>query len=169
LEAYQGSLRDPLTGLFNRRYLDTALDAEVKLAKRKRLPLSILLLDLDHFKRVNDEFGHLAGDEVLRRSAAILSAELRAEDVLSRFGGEEFLMIARATTLPDAYAVAERLRSAVEKASFVWKEHSIALTVSVGVASMRFDGEINSAGSLIAEADKRLYAAKQRRNRVVGG
>jgi diguanylate cyclase (GGDEF)-like protein len=167
-DAYQGSLRDPLTGLFNRRYLDTALAAEVKLAKRKQLPLSLLLLDLDHFKRVNDEFGHQAGDEVLRRAAAVLSAELRAEDLLARFGGEEFLMIARATTLPDAYIVAERLRSAVEQARFGWKEHVIPLTVSIGVASLRFDGEGSSPTALISEADKRLYAAKLRRNRVVG-
>ena len=167
--AYQGALRDPLTGLFNRRYLSEVLGSELKLAHRRGLDLSVLLLDLDHFKRVNDTFGHLAGDAALLHVARVLSTEVRAEDVIARYGGEEFLILARATPIERASLAAERVRRAIQNSPFRWQDRGVSITASFGVASLRCCSPARDRDALIALADERLYRAKQTRNRVVAG
>lgn len=156
------SLTDALTGVGNRRHLDDALRSEVLRASRYHQPLSLLILDVDHFKRVNDGFGHEAGDRVLRSIGALLLASLRETDIATRMGGEEFVVLLVATGLDDAVMVAERLRLALSA-------HDVGLpspvTASFGVALLQ-GGEDGPA--LLARADQALYSAKQQgRNRVV--
>jgi diguanylate cyclase (GGDEF)-like protein len=160
------SITDSLTGLRNRRYADELLAIEVLRARRYRSPLSVLLADLDHFKRVNDEHGHAAGDAVLRRVAEILRDNLRATDVGARYGGEEFLVILAQNDLPGAARFAERWRAAVEHAPVPLSNgREIPVTISVGVTD--FTAGVATAPELVAEADVALYAAKQAgRNRV---
>jgi len=157
--------RDALTGLFNRRHFDQSLAAATAHALRHGTPLCLMLADIDRFKRVNDRHGHLAGDRVLRALAARMSEVVRANDVLARFGGEEFAAILPATTLPQAVQCAERLRVAAEALTVVSGERDrIRFTISLGVA--HFQDE-ESSESLIRAADAALYAAKREgRNRV---
>ncbi len=156
------SLTDQLTSLPNRRSLDVKLAMEVRFAVRHLVPLSLLLLDVDHFKQYNDSFGHPAGDDVLRTVGKVLHDGLRATDFAARYGGEEFAVLLRHTNEEGALVVAERIREAVAQAE--WTHRGV--TVSVGAASlMRFKPD---AGSLLAEADRALYEAKRSgRNRVV--
>jgi diguanylate cyclase (GGDEF)-like protein len=154
---------DALTGLWNRRYFDQRLEAEMSLARRSRRPLSVLMLDLDHFKAINDNYGHPMGDEVLRRIGLLLSEQVRLEDVACRYGGEEFAILAPNTPSSEA-DLAERLRVEVEKMRFTFGGHEVKITTSIGVA------DLVSAGSrpLIQVADEALYQAKRNgRNRVV--
>lgn len=161
-EMEEQSLTDQLTGLPNRRSLDLKLAMEIRLAVRHQVPLSMILLDVDHFKQYNDSFGHPAGDEVLRKVGAVLQDCLRATDFAARWGGEEFAVMLRHTNEGGARIVADRIRHAVE--SVQWPNRSI--TVSVGVASLvRFEPD---SGALLGEADRALYEAKRcGRNRVV--
>lgn len=161
-EMEEQSLTDQLTGLPNRRSLDLKLEVEVRLSVRHKVPLSLLLFDVDQFKQYNDSFGHPAGDEVLRKVGAVLQEGLRTTDFAARWGGEEFAVMLRHTDEEGALIVAERIREAV--ASVDWTHRSV--TVSVGVASLlRLKPE---AGALLAEADGALYEAKRRgRNTVV--
>lgn len=165
--AYEGASRDGLTGMFNRRYLDAALDAEVALAVRKRLPLSLIMLDVDHFKRINDGWGHMAGDESLRRLAAIIAHGIRTSDIAARFGGEEFVVIARVTSLAEAATLAERLRKAVERRPMCWDNAVRTLTISAGVAALSCCAAEPSVSRLLEIADQRLLEAKRHRNCVV--
>lgn len=160
------SITDSLTGLRNRRYADELLAIEVLRARRYRSPLSVLMADVDHFKRVNDEHGHAAGDEVLRGVAERLRDTLRATDVGARYGGEEFLVILAQNDAQGAVLFGERWRQAVETAGFPLPGgRQVAVTISVGVAS--FAPGIGTGPELVAEADAALYAAKQAgRNRV---
>lgn len=159
---------DPLTGVFNRRYLDRRLSEEVASARRYGLPLSILLLDIDHFKQINDRRGHQAGDHVLATLGKLVAGELRESDILARYGGEEFLVIAPHTPLPGATEVAERLRKRIESHEFSPPDGpgGIGVTASIGVASL---GEgVDDGERLVRAADENLYRAKQQgRNRVV--
>ena len=161
-EMEEQSLTDQLTGLPNRRSLDLKLALEIRLAVRHKVPLTLLLLDVDQFKQYNDAFGHPAGDEVLRTVGSVLQSSLRTTDFAARWGGEEFAIMLRHTDEEGALIVAERIREAVAKGD--WANRSI--TVSVGVASLlRLKAE---AGALLAQADRALYEAKRRgRNRVV--
>lgn len=163
--------QDPLTGLYNRRHLEERLGAELSASLRHGRPLALLIADLDHFKAVNDQHGHLAGDEVLRLSALVLRDTVRKEDVLARYGGEEFVVLARETPLAGGRILAERLRKAVEQARCAWKEGvELAITISIGVAVSSRTGsyvEGESERALIAWADRALYLAKERRNAVV--
>jgi diguanylate cyclase (GGDEF)-like protein len=162
---------DPLTGVFNRRYLDRRLNEEVATARRYGLPLSVLLLDLDNFKQINDEQGHQIGDQVLIAAGGIVSSELRASDILARYGGEEFLVIAPHTALLKAAEQAERLRNRVENHDFRLQNESgkvvkLRLTISIGVAS--FGDGLDNVDRLVYAADENLYRAKREgRNRVV--
>ena len=162
---------DPLTGVFNRRYLDRRLNEEVATARRYGSPLSVLLLDLDNFKQINDEHGHQIGDQVLIAAGGIVASELRASDVLARYGGEEFLVIAPHTALLKAAELAERLRKRVEDHDFRLQNESgkvvkLRLTISIGVAS--FGDGIDNVDRLVHAADENLYRAKREgRNRVV--
>ncbi len=157
---------DPLTGAFNRRIFVELAEKQLARAQRIQAPLSLVLIDVDHFKRVNDTHGHLAGDEVLRRFAEVVRDQLRKEDVFARYGGEEFCLLLPDVPGPGAVALAGRLRRAVAKSSFVVGGAEIALTVSAGVAA-RVDEGPESLEALIARADEALYLAKDRgRNRV---
>ena len=165
------TLRDPLTGVFNRRYLDRRLAEEVARASRYQLPLSILMLDIDHFKRVNDDYGHQTGDQMLVELGKIIARELRASDVFVRYGGEEFLVITPNTPLAIATDIAERLRKRIDSNRFELSgecndTRCIKTSVSIGVAT--FGVAAANAEQLIHVADRNLYGAKHAgRNRVV--
>jgi len=161
------SIIDALTGLFNRRYLEEILEREVRRATRSEQPVGIMMLDLDHFKNFNDTYGHEAGDAVLREAAAFLKRSVRAEDIVCRFGGEEFVVI---LPLADANATqgrAERIRSKLHELTVLHEGKSVgAVTVSVGVAALPAHGE--SSQALLEAADAALYRAKREgRDRVV--
>lgn len=156
--------RDPLTGLYNRRYLDDSLHREMTRCLRQGEPLSLVLIDLDLFKRVNDEHGHSAGDQVINQLAATLTALSRASDIVCRFGGEEFLVVLPGTDLEAAEARAEEYRSTFEKSPVTVEGTTLAVTLSAGVACS--DQEI-TPHDLIRQADRALYRAKETgRNRV---
>lgn len=160
------ALRDPLTKLFNKRYLLDRLDSELKFACRHNTPVSLLMLDLDHFKRINDTRGHLAGDAVLTNLAAVLTKAVRNEDVVARFGGEELAIILRAIPLDPAVLLAERLRKLVEHTVTRHGGHEVRATVSIGVAAYPAT-PADTVVQLMEAADRALYRAKnQGRNRV---
>lgn len=163
----QQAYHDELTGLANRRFLSQQAHLELDRAKRYQYPLSLFMLDIDHFKNVNDTYGHLAGDNVLKQLSQLMKEALREYDMIARIGGEEFAVLLPETNLAEAIVIAERLRQAVMESKFtVQQSHSIKMTVSIGIAStsdLSHDFEI-----LLHEADKRLYQAKiAGRNRVV--
>jgi diguanylate cyclase (GGDEF)-like protein/PAS domain S-box-containing protein len=159
--------RDALTGLFNRLYFEDALAQKVLESRRYGTGLSLAMIDIDHFKRFNDTYGHLAGDEVLRRIAGIMAEGCRAADIVARYGGEEFALILPATSGDDAFPVADRLRGLIEAHVVRYKDEDLRMTVSIGVAS--FDAARHDAQeTLVDEADAALYEAKKSgRNRVV--
>lgn len=145
---------DPLTGLPNRRAMLEQLDTLLALAERGRQPLSVLLLDIDHFKLVNDNHGHDVGDQVLSQLGQVLSSQVRACDLVGRWGGEEFLLLAPATCLEEARELAERIRQAVASTAF---PHGQPLTVSLGVTQF---GPSDHREALLRRADQALYQAK---------
>ncbi|WP_372682415.1 GGDEF domain-containing protein [Desulfosarcina sp.] len=165
------SLTDSLTGLFNRRYMDQRLVEEVAAARRYDRPLAVLLLDLDHFKHINDQYGHPTGDQVLIAVGALVATQLRGSDVLARYGGEEFIVIAPNTPLESAMGLAERLRACIESHQFdagpsQAAKPGVRLTVSIGVAC--FSDRIDSLERLLKIADRNLYQAKDNgRNQIV--
>jgi len=163
----ESALRDPLTRLYNKRYFDDRLDAELRFARRHGTSLALLMVDVDHFKRVNDQRGHLAGDCVLREIALALAQAVRNEDVVARYGGEELVVLSRAIGDEGALNLAERLRRVVEAlAVTVDAGPAMRVTVSIGVA-VHPTVDAASADQLFAAADKALYAAKDAgRNRV---
>jgi diguanylate cyclase (GGDEF)-like protein len=152
------SVRDGLTGLLNRRAMDAALERQWARQQRARTPLSVLMVDIDHFKLVNDRLGHAAGDEVLRKLARLLQLERRTDDAVGRVGGEEFLVLLPGVPAAMAAQLAERLRESVETAK-------IGATVSVGVSQS--GGREDDVDNLLRRADEALYQAKAKgRNRV---
>lgn len=156
---------DGLTGLLNRRTFNAQLERRLREAQRYRRPLSLVLLDIDHFKRVNDGHGHPAGDAVLRRVARIAQTQARDADIVARYGGEEMALVLPETDARGALAIAERIRLAVEKAQHATEAGALGVTLSAGVATWPGVGE--SPDDLLAAADKALYRAKQSgRNRV---
>jgi diguanylate cyclase (GGDEF)-like protein len=164
---YESSTRDALTHLYNRKYVSERLAAEIAYAGRHGTQVSVLLFDIDHFKRTNDSFGHAAGDAVLRIVAAQASKAVRTEDVVARYGGEEFLVLVRGVSPGNARVLANRLRVAIERLSIPWDAHTLKATVSVGVASLSECRESPTAEALVSLADGRLYRAKAAgRNRV---
>ncbi|MFA7238941.1 MAG: sensor domain-containing diguanylate cyclase [Sulfuricellaceae bacterium] len=166
-------LTDPLTGINNRRYFEHRCLEEVAYACRHELPLACLFLDADKFKRINDLFGHQAGDAVLKRIAALIKSQLRASDIPARYGGEEFVVLLPQTTLSNACDVAERIRCAIEAQPFqTLPGASIPITISIGIsmlATTQTEKEVGIlAEKLIAGADEALYRAKKNgRNQVV--
>jgi two-component system cell cycle response regulator len=165
-QIYESSLRDGLTRAFNRKYFDERLDSEVAYSLRHDTPLSLLVFDVDHFKSVNDSWGHQVGDAVLVQLVQHVLRVIRAEDVLARYGGEEFVVLSRGIKLPEAVAFGERLRSAIERQAFAHGTQRVPVTVSIGVASMPAEN-IHQASHLFDRADRALYIAKERgRNRV---
>jgi diguanylate cyclase (GGDEF)-like protein len=165
-EALDASFRDPLTGAGNRVALDRTLDREVELAHRHEMALSVLMLDLDHFKLINDRFGHSTGDQVLKETVTAISDCIRQTDICFRFGGEEFLILLSNANQDDALVVAERIRQAVGLVAIQNPDQVIHPTASIGCASLAFN---DSRQSLVHRADLALYTAKGLgRNRVVG-
>ncbi len=163
---YQQAIRDPLTGLYNRRHMVELLGHEIDQARRYGLPLSVLALDLDRFKAINDTHGHPAGDQVLGVAAQRMSFALRKVDRLARMGGEEFLVLCPRTDLEGARLIGERIRLGMESEGMPGLPDHAVVTVSVGIAAL--DPETDDAESLLARADARLYAAKgQGRNLVM--
>ena len=152
---------DTVTGIRNRRFFDDVLDQEWRRARRQRYSISLLLLDIDHFKQVNDNFGHLAGDECLAAVAKKADTTFhRPSDVVARYGGEEFAVILPYVTEANAYALAENLRLDIESETFVADGHELKITISIGVATLTPD-ENNAPRDLIGAADNQLYAAKK--------
>jgi len=157
---------DALTGLFNYRHFSDLLDLEVERAKRSGLPLALIIVDLDHFKRLNDGFGHEAGNLALRRVADELRLGVRKIDTVCRYGGEELVILLPGARLPMAVRVAERLRSGIEQLALEWQGETMRVTASLGVAVLPSSGASDGA-SLVRAADELLYQAKaQGRNRV---
>ena len=166
---YEAALYDGLTKVYNRKHLDERLDTEVAFAVRHGAELSAMILDVDFFKKVNDTWGHLAGDQVLRATAQQLARGLRTEDILARYGGEEFVIVARGIPVQHAWVVAERLRQTIEATVVPFENHQLRVTVSGGVASLRECNGRYDKATLLGLADQRLYQAKQSgRNRVIG-
>ena len=163
------SARDALTGLYNRRYVIDKIDAEMNRALRHGNPMALLMLDVDHFKNINDSFGHPVGDKVLQILGNVLKESCRIYDTPGRYGGEEFCLMLPDTRLENTLIVAERIRQRVEETPFVSGSITIHLTASIGVAALENVPEesLFSANALIERADRALYAAKDRgRNRV---
>lgn len=163
------AVTDSLTGLHNRRYLDTHMPVLLSRAMGRERPLSVIMVDFDHFKRVNDKYGHDGGDDVLREFSSRLRTQIRGMDVMCRYGGEEFAVVLPDTDLASAAAVAERLREAIAAKPFVIArgKHEITMTISIGIAALRLMGG-DSVEALFARTDAALYEAKKKgRNRVV--
>ena len=166
-QMYEAALRDGLTKAFNKKYFLDRLETEIAYARRHNAHLSLVMFDVDHFKRVNDTHGHLAGDYVLAKLAKVALATVRAEDVFARYGGEEFGVICRGVSLPSAGILAERLRANVESTLFDHDGHRMPITISVGVAGHP-ETPVETVPQLIAAADQALYEAKRAgRNRVL--
>ena len=167
------SRKDSLTGCYNRGYLNEHLQHEIKRASRYHHPLSVALCDIDHFKRVNDTFGHLCGDMVLREFVKRLMSLIRSDmDWLARYGGEEFLLVLPETTFKNAGRLAERLRKQISKKVFKWEGEKITITASFGVTGLdkNMPGEDFSLDALIEMADQYLYQAKNTgRDKVISG
>ena len=176
--ALQMALKDPLTGVNNRVAMDSTLQREVELAHRYGTPLSLLALDVDHFKVVNDTYGHQMGDQVLREIAAVIRTQLRGGDVLARYGGEEFSVLLAQTGAEGALEIAERVRHSIDEHRFALPRDQqgsaqFSVTISIGIATfnpehdphaVKMNGDV-----LLGHADRALYDAKARgRNRVVG-
>jgi diguanylate cyclase (GGDEF)-like protein len=165
-EIYRLMTFDGLTGIYNKRFFHETLDREVSRSKRYQRQLSLLVFDIDLFKSVNDTYGHIAGDAVLRQMASLVRGHLRREDLFARVGGEEFAVLLPEIPTPEACAVGEKIRALVERSNFVFDNISIPLTVSVGLATLAADPQ-ESSEALFARADGRLYQAKSAgRNRV---
>jgi diguanylate cyclase (GGDEF)-like protein len=168
-QQYESAVRDPLTHLYNRRHFTDRLKMEFAFAERHRTPLAIILFDLDYFKKINDTYGHLAGDFVLSSVGAAVSRMCRAEDVLARYGGEEFVIIVRGISGDNVRKFCERIRSTVDRLAVDWESSRIGVTVSVGLATMEGGVTFASPEALVATADANLYKAKESgRNRVQG-
>ncbi len=156
-QAVEAALKDPLTGVNNRVAMDATLQREVELAHRYGTPLSLIAMDIDHFKRVNDTYGHALGDCALKTVADAAAASIRSTDILFRYGGEEFVVLLSNTSEEGALCLAERIRQKVETAKYVCNEAMIASTVSLGVA---FLSERENSPALLSRADQALYQAK---------
>lgn len=165
-QLYESSTRDGLTGAFNRKYYNDRLAAEVAFARRHGTQLGLILFDIDHFKSINDRYGHPAGDVVLRQLATRIAHQLRSEDLFARIGGEEFAVVLRGIPLQGCVQLAERLRAVMAAQPITLDRRSIVVTMSLGSAALA--GDEVSASELTRIADERLYEAKRGgRNRVV--
>jgi diguanylate cyclase (GGDEF)-like protein len=151
--------RDPLTGLFNRRYLDETLPRELRQAKRRKAPLCIVMLDLDHFKEFNDSFGHGPGDALLREFGRVLRENLRDGDISCRYGGDEFVIVLPDSSMADTLQRIEEIGAFVQKLQVHYGEHLLGrVTLSAGIAQSH---DNTNASELLREADEALYTAKQ--------
>lgn len=169
------SIIDGLTGVYVRRYFLERIAEELKRSIKYRLPMAVLMLDIDHFKRYNDDFGHLIGDETLKNVASLIRQNLRKVDIVARYGGEEFIAVLPESKAEDAFEIAERIRSGIARHKFKVYDEDAAVTISIGIASFPEDIEESkrlqfsddSVYDLIRRADKALYRAKEEgRNRI---
>jgi diguanylate cyclase (GGDEF)-like protein len=162
----ESALRDGLTRAFNKRYFTDRIESEFQYAVRHSAPMSLIFIDIDHFKKINDQHGHQAGDHVLAQLSTLVMSMLGEEETFARYGGEEFAIVARGLDLGAASALSERLRAAIEGHPFKIDGGNLPVTVSVGVAQAPAPG-MNVSGDLVARADEAMYAAKRGgRNRV---
>lgn len=160
------SVTDSLTGLFNRRYFENTYEREFLRAQRYSNDMSVAVLDVDFFKKINDTYGHLCGDYVLKEIAYLTLQTFRKTDIVFRYGGEEIVVILTETPLEKAIIPLERLRKAIENYPFNYDSNDIRVTVSIGVEALH--NEITSAENLLGNADRALYIAKEQgRNRVI--
>ncbi len=163
-EIYRMTIVDGLTQIHNKRYLFESLEREIIRSRRHDRPLSALMFDIDFFKRINDHYGHLAGDYVLRELAETVQSRIRRDEVFARYGGEEFVIVLPETEMEGATALAETLREKVKEHSFVFQGEKIPVTISIGCALVK---DNDTATELIQRADEKLYEAKRGgRNRV---
>jgi diguanylate cyclase (GGDEF)-like protein len=164
---HEQAIHDPLTGLFNRRYLEETLWRELHRAHRRNSPVGVAMLDLDHFKRLNDTFGHDAGDSLLRELGQLLREKLRKSDIACRYGGEEFVLILPDSSLADTQRRVEQIRGLIKELRIRHRDQLCdAIATSAGVAAAPEHG--STAAELLSAADNALYAAKQAgRDRVV--
>lgn len=163
-EIYRMTIMDGLTQVHNKRFLQEELERELMRARRHNRHLSALMFDIDHFKQINDQYGHLAGDYVLRELARVVQERIRRDEIFARWGGEEFALILPETPLEGAQLLGEDLRARIEKHRFVFQGEQIPVTISGGVATL---GEDDSSADLIKAADAKLYEAKRSgRNRI---
>lgn len=161
---YKMTIIDGLTGANNKRFLLESLEREIPRARRHQRPLSLGMFDIDHFKTVNDSFGHLAGDYVLKELATLVRTRLRPDDVLARYGGEEFCIALPETPREGAVVIAEQIRALIERHRFVFESESIPVTVSIGVAQLEDRWDVLA---FLKCADEKLYEAKRGgRNKV---
>jgi diguanylate cyclase (GGDEF)-like protein len=164
---YDSAVRDGLTRVYNRQYFDERIASEFSYAYRHFIPLSVIMMDLDRFKSVNDTYGHPVGDVVLKTVAATVMRIIRTEDMLARYGGEEFVILARNTDAHSVFVLAERIRQAVEKQTIPVSNGVLRQTLSAGTATLE-NRDVGSAAELVAAADEALYHAKSTgRNRTV--
>ena len=165
-EVYQLSVQDGLTGVHNKRYFMDFLERELASAHRHKHPLTLVMLDIDHFKQLNDERGHLCGDTVLKQLAQRISPRIRREDLFARYGGEEFAAILTITGLPGGVRFAENIRQMVSRRPFTFEKEQLPVTISLGVTCVENEPPVD-VETLIQRADQRLYEAKRGgRNRV---
>jgi len=168
IRVHESALRDRLTGAYNRGAFDDRLSSEFQTSRTRGTPLALLLFDIDHFKSLNDNYGHQAGDAVLRDVVQSAQRALRPEDVLARYGGEEFAVILKNVSSRSVHVMAERVRVAVEELQIDWQGQPIRATISVGGAYLARTAVIEEPSAMVAAADEALYQAKhQGRNRVV--
>jgi len=161
------AIQDGMTGIHNKRYFSEFLEREIAVCSRHGHPLTLVMFDVDHFKKVNDTHGHLAGDAVLKELAARIRPRIRREDLFARYGGEEFVCVLPSTALPGGIVFAEHLRTLIEERPCVFDGVSIPFTISIGVTTLHRETGVDVTG-LIRRADENLFAAKRGgRNRVV--
>ena len=166
-QRYDMGVKDPVTNVYNKRFLIDRLNEEFAFAKRRGRPLSLILFDLDFFKTVNDTYGHLAGDLVLQKVAAVIAETIRTDDILPRYGGEEFVIIMRDAAIDGALLLAERMRKLVEALKINYEKSTIKITISLGVSTLM--DYHKQWEHLLAEADKYMYISKSKgRNRATG-
>lgn len=165
-DAIDAAFKDALTGAANRIAMNRTLPRELELAHRHQVPLSMLMIDLDFFKQINDEFGHLAGDEVLQEVVKMMQACIRRTDICFRYGGEEFAILLHKATPAAAREIAERIRYAVDKMQLMHNEQLINVTLSIGISHIKGGDDMES---MLQRADEALYSAKHNgRNQVIG-
>ncbi|NRD78290.1 GGDEF domain-containing protein [Bacillus sp. BRMEA1] len=158
------ALTDTLTGLNNRRYFDIYIEKAIPLSRKMNFPLLLLMIDIDYFKKINDNYGHLCGDQALKHIAGIMKRHVRETDVLIRFGGEEFSILLQETDIKDGINIAERIRDTVRKTEFIYEGTHVALTISIGLAIHNSE----HIYMFLKKADQALYEAKANgRNQLV--
>lgn len=158
-ELREQALHDPLTDLYNRRYLKETLERELKRVKREKIPLSVIIIDIDNFKKINDTYGHQVGDEFLKKIADMISSNTRGSDIACRYGGEEYLLVMPGTSVKSAASRAEQLRLECAKIQIPYKNKKLSVTLSFGVAS--FPDHSQEAEDIVIKADKALYKSKR--------